>query len=121
MFEFEEHVVESSSGDKYLEVILSGAVSIENIGCLKGMLLERFETNDHIILDMGQITVVDFALFQLLCATNKYTQQNGKFFELKNQCTEAFIDRAQSLGFLREQGCTESEDPAKCLWISQNM
>lgn len=121
MFEFEEHVLETSLGDKYLELIISGSVSIENVSRLRELLLERFETNDHIILDMGQITVIDFSLFQLLCATNKYVQSNGKLFELKNQCTEAFIDRAQSLGFLREQGCAEAEDPEKCLWISKNM
>lgn len=121
MFEFEEHVVESSTGCKYLDLVITGAVSIENISYLKELLLERYEKYDRIVLDMGHITVVDFSLFQLLCATNKYTQQNGKVFELKNQCTGAFIDRAQSLGFLREQGCAESEDPAKCLWISQNM
>lgn len=121
MFEFEEHLIEASSGGKHLELILSGAVTIENIVRLKELLLEKFETNDHIVLDMGQITVVDFALFQLLCSTNKFAQQHGKVIELKNQCTGVFIDRAQSLGFLREQGCAEAEDPAKCLWIAQNM
>lgn len=121
MFAFEERVVESCAGGKYLELILSGAISIAEVARLKELLLDRFAQHDHIIMDLGQVDIVGFPLFQLLCATNKYVQLHGKIFELKNHCTGTFIDHAQSLGFLREQGCASAEDPSRCLWISQNL
>jgi anti-anti-sigma regulatory factor len=121
MFEFEERELESSAGEKYLQVTLTGAVSIDNIGRLKEILLEVFSKNDHVVLDICQVTVVGFTFFQLLCATNKYAQTANKRFELVNQGTAAIIDCSQTIGFLREHGCPEAVDPERCLWIAQNM
>ncbi|OEU69791.1 MAG: hypothetical protein BA874_06510 [Desulfuromonadales bacterium C00003068] len=121
MFEFEERELESSAGEKYLKVTLTGTVRIENVARLKEILLEVFSKNDHVVLDICQVTAVGFTFFQLLCATNKYAQTENKRFELVNQCSEAVIDCSQTVGFLRERGCPEAVDSERCLWIAQNM
>lgn len=121
MFEIEERVLESSTGEKYLKLSLTGTVRIDNITQLKEVLLEAFSKQDHVVLDIGDVEAVDFSLFQLLCSTNKYAGLANKRFELANLVTEAVVDRCQSLGILREQGCPEAVYPERCLWIAENM
>ncbi|MCD6527225.1 MAG: STAS domain-containing protein [Desulfuromonas sp.] len=121
MFEFESRQMESADGEQRLELVLSGDLSIVSVARLKELLLDCFSTNKHVVMDMGKVTSIDFSVMQLLCATNKYAQKTAKCFVLKHQCTEAFIDEAQSLGFLREQACNDAEDPLHCLWIPENL
>ncbi|MEA3464662.1 MAG: STAS domain-containing protein [Thermodesulfobacteriota bacterium] len=121
MFEFEKRVLESSAGEQYLQLTLTGTVRIESVTRLKEVLMEAFTKHDHIVLDIGDLTIVGFPFFQLLCATNKYAQAQNKRFELRHQCSEAIIDCSQTVGFLRQQGCPEAVDPDRCLWIAKNM
>jgi len=121
MFEFESKQIESAGGERYLQLVVTGELGIASIARLKELLLESFDDNRHVIVDLAQVTHIDFSAMQLFCATNKYAQKNGKRFELKHQCTETFIDEAQSLGFLRDQACSEAEDPLQCLWIPENL
>lgn len=121
MFEFESKRVESASGEQRLELVISKDVNIENIARLKEILLTALSDNQHVVMDMSGVTKLDFSVMQLLCAANKYAQRHKKSFRLKNQCTTQFIDRAQSLGLLREQACNEAEDPTQCLWIAENL
>jgi len=121
MFDYESKHIESGSGVKRFEFIITGTLNIECVSRLKELLLDAIEENDNVVLDLGGVTDLDFSVMQLLCSANKYAQKKGKNFSLKNQCTEPFIDRAQSLGLLRDQACNEAEDPDKCLWIAANM
>nr|WP_320116768.1 STAS domain-containing protein [uncultured Desulfuromonas sp.] len=121
MFELESKTIQSSDGAAYQLLIVTGHLGIATIAKLKEDLLNALNVHDHVILDMAAVSDVDYSVLQLLCSANKYAQKHGKHFELKGQCTEAFIDRAQSLGFFRDQACNEAEDPAKCLWIPENL
>lgn len=115
MFEFEEKVVESSAGDKYLNLVLSGDVSIENIATLKELLLKVFAEYPSVVLDVGQVTSADFVMLQLLCATNQYALASKRNFELKNSKTEVFKNNTKVLGFLHNAGCC---GPQQCLWMT---
>jgi anti-anti-sigma regulatory factor len=121
MFELESKTIQNSDGAVRQLLIVSGDLGIATIGKLKEGLLAALQDHDHVILDLAAVTAVDYSVLQLLCSANKYAQQHGKHFQLKNQCTEAFIDRAQSLGFFRDQACNEAEDPIRCLWIPENL
>nr|WP_320049351.1 STAS domain-containing protein [uncultured Desulfuromonas sp.] len=121
MFELESKAIHNSDGANYQLLIVRGDLGIATIGQLKDDLLSALQAHDHVVLDMASVTEVDYSVLQLLCSANKYAQKHGKHFQLKNQCTEAFIDRAQSLGFFRDQACNEAEDPTKCLWIPENL
>ncbi|EAT15081.1 STAS domain-containing protein [Desulfuromonas acetoxidans] len=121
MFELESKTIQNSDGAAYQLLIVSGDLGIATIGQLKNDLLSALQSHDHVILDMAAVTDVDYSVLQLLCSANKYAQKYGKHFQIKGQCTEAFIDRAQSLGFFRDQACNEAEDPMKCLWIPENL
>lgn len=120
-FEFEEKLIETSGGEKYICLAVNGALGINNVARLKELLLDAFARLSHVVLDMEKVSSVDFTLCQLLCATNKYAQLHHKTFTMKNLGCGCFIDRVQSLGYLREQGCNEAENPEKCLWIAKNL
>ncbi len=121
MFEYESKCIDNNDGEQRLELVVTGDVNIENISQFKEVLLTALNDNQRVVMDLAGVTKLDFSLMQLLCAANKYAQSNGKTFRLKNQCTEQFSDRAQSLGLLRDQACNEVEDSTKCLWIAENL
>ncbi|EAT14636.1 STAS domain-containing protein [Desulfuromonas acetoxidans] len=121
MFELESKAIHNSDGADYQLLIVSGDLGIAIIGQLKDELLAALQAHDHVVLDMASVTAVDYSVLQLLCSANKYAQKQGKLFQLKNQCTDAFVDRAQSLGFFRDRACNEAEDSGKCLWIPENL
>nr|WP_320050033.1 STAS domain-containing protein [uncultured Desulfuromonas sp.] len=121
MFELESKTIQNSEGAAYQLLMVSGDLGIASVGSLKDELLAALQAHDHVILDMAAVTDVDYSILQLLCSANKYAQKHGKLFQLKNQCTDAFIDRAQSLGFFRDRACNEAEDSDKCLWIPENI
>lgn len=121
MFEYESKHIASAGGARRLELVVTGTLTIESAARLKELLLAVIGDNQNVVLDMAGVKDLDFSVMQLLCATNKYAQKMGKHFALRNQCTEKFIDRAQSLGLLRDQACNEAEDPNKCLWIPANL
>jgi len=121
MFEFESRQIESASGKQRVELMLSGDLVVETVSRLKELLLDLLSDKQHLVIDMERVLNIDFSVMQLLCSTCRYCQQHDKIFELKNQCTEIFIDKAQVLGFFHEKGCVEVKDPEMCLWIAKNL
>ncbi|MBN2643968.1 MAG: STAS domain-containing protein [Desulfuromonadaceae bacterium] len=116
MFEFEEKTITSAEGRQYRQINLSGPLGIESIVVLRDLLLKAFGEFDRVVMDWAQVTAVDFSVLQLMCSTNEYVQRAGKEFELKNRFSPVVIDNAQSLGFIRENGCAKAVDPSRCLW-----
>jgi anti-anti-sigma regulatory factor len=121
MFELESKTIQNSDGATYQLLIVSGDLGIATIRQFKDDLLSVLQDYNHVILDMAAVTDIDYSVLQLLCSANKYAQKHSKHFQLKDQSTEALIDRAQSLGFFRDQACNDAEDPGKCLWIPENL
>jgi len=101
--------------------MICGGLGIACIRRLKEDLLAALSDHAHVVLDMAAVTGIDYSVFQLLCSANKYAQQHGGHFQLQGQCTELLVDRAQSLGFLRNHACSKVENPDTCLWIPKNL
>lgn len=120
MINYKECIEESDLNVKRLLITPYGEVKVEHINTIRDLLLESFTTQDHIVLDVAEVTDSDFAFYQLLCATNKYAQTNKKHFALRNHLKSPFREQAETLGFLRQHGCAEAEDPAQCLWLTAN-
>ncbi|MDY0398370.1 MAG: STAS domain-containing protein [Desulfuromonas thiophila] len=116
MFSYEERVLTTVGGVPQLELRLSGPLGIDSITELRDLLLRALQQYDRVTMDWAQVTAVDFAVLQLMCATNDYVQHHGKQFELRNRFIAPVIDVAQSLGFIRESGCPRAVDPTRCLW-----
>jgi ABC-type transporter Mla MlaB component len=116
MFSYEERVLTTAGGLSQLELHVSGALGIDSITELRDLLLRALQQYDRVTMDWAQVTAVDFAVLQLMCATNDYVQHHGKQFELRNRFIAPVIDAAQSLGFIRECGCPRAVDPTRCLW-----
>ena len=121
MYTLESKTIQHSDGTSCQKLVISGALGIAGIRHLKEDLLAALNGHAHVVLDMSAVTDLDYSVFQLLCSANKYAQQHGRHFQLQGQCTEPLIDRAQSLGFLRDHACSKVKDPDKCLWIPKNL
>ncbi len=121
MYTLESKTIQNDDGTVCRQLIISGPLGIASVSQLKDDLLAVLNDHAHVILNMAAVTDIDYSVLQLLCSANKYAQRHGKRFQLQGQCTEALIDRAQSLGFLRDHACSKVEDPDQCLWIPKNL
>lgn len=120
MFEFKISSTNNSKATQQIELTLSGDLSIANITQLKELIVDKFSSNQQLVIDLSQATGFDFSLFQLLCSTHRYAQKHDKRFILKEYVSDEFISQGKGLGFFQNSACKDAITPEHCLWIPEN-
>ena len=121
MFEFKITSPNDSEAIQPIELSLCGDLSIANISQLKELIVDKFSSNQQLVVDLSQATSFDFSLFQLLCSAHRYAQKHDKRFKLKDQVTDEFITQGRGLGFIQNSACKDAITPEHCLWIDKNL
>ena len=83
-------------------VSLAGGATVGEVGKIKEALLAAFAAGTKLLLNVGDITGADPALFQLIHAASLTAESEGKTFVLVGELSAAFHDAALSAGFLPE-------------------
>jgi anti-anti-sigma factor len=95
-------------------ITVSGELTVENSGELRERLASEFKEAKRLVLDCRDVSDVDVAGIQILCAAHKTADKKGKSIILEGM-SNTLNEFIASSGFTHIKGC--SKEHATCLWI----
>ena len=94
-----QFLLEDSARGKILRV--EGSLTIEHACALKELLIEALEETDHLDIDLQNITSVDLACLQVLCAAHKTFVEAHRHMGIQDDPPEIFIKSLFNAGIDR--------------------
>jgi anti-anti-sigma regulatory factor len=98
-------------------IILTGELKIEGAARLRETLLQAYEEAGDLSMDVAQVTGVDVAGLQILCAAHRAFFEAGRQLAFNRPVPEVLRQSIDETGFSRELGCTRNRSKT-CLWAS---
>ena len=92
---------------------LSGALTIAHAEEIKRLLLVALSGTGDVLLDAAEVTDVDLAGLQLLCAAHRAALQAGRRVTLDYTRSPLLAETLLKAGYMRHAGCMAHEN---CLW-----
>lgn len=96
-------------------ITLSGELTIRQAGEIKEALVKAIDVYDKIILNIENVTEIDFTFLQLLCSGHRTVIKLNKSLCLNNPRPAIFGETADNTGFTRHTGCI-LDGKKNCLW-----
>jgi anti-anti-sigma regulatory factor len=96
-------------------VVINGDMTIQNAGEIRTVLLEGFSNGAGLCLELGNVSEIDLAGLQLLCAAHKTSMTDNKHFSVGGIDCEAIKSVIRDAGFPRHTGCAQDIDKT-CIW-----
>jgi len=100
--------------DNTTQVSLKSALTIAYTGEVKTLLLSALSGTEDLLLDVKEITEVDIAGLQLLCAVHRGALYAGKSITLDYTKSPILARTLAQAGYIRHAGCMANE---KCFWL----
>jgi len=97
-------------------LIVNGEMTIQNAGEIRSALLEAFAGVEVLSLDMADVTEIDLAGLQLLCAAHRTSTTDKKSFSISGTENETVKSMIRDAGFDRHTGCVHDVDKT-CIWV----
>ena len=94
---------------------LIGDLTIERAQELHQKLLTSLHHTTQLTITFEEVTSVDLAFLQLLCAAHRTAVRAGKTMRLDLSRPEVLQRAVQAVGFRRVQGCA-LDSQGSCLW-----
>lgn len=105
-------VTESGQGK---ELILGGALTIENASAIRKMLMKMLLKEDEVVVCVDPDVSVDLSFLQLLCSAHRTASNLGKSFLLRSPDSGNFTAAVENAGYVRIKGCSHDKY-GTCLW-----
>ena len=105
-------VTESGQGR---ELILGGALTIENAAAIRKWLMKMLIREDEIVVCVDADVSVDLSFLQLLCSAHRTASNLGKAFLLRAPNSGNFPAAVENSGYGRIKGCAHDKY-GTCLW-----
>ncbi len=99
---------------EYASVSLDGELDIQTIVRAHAVMLEAFQTQDAVVLDITGVTSVDLTFIQLIEAARVTAVQTGKTFKLTAAAPEPVVEALQRSCLL-----TTPSDERTAFWLPQ--
>ena len=109
---------ELASGAETLS--FEGVLEIHDAQRMQNEILQAFERNPGILIDLTQVVNIDIACLQVICSSHKTALKRGKTVCLKTPYSEGFKDAIVEAGLGRHMGCTK-ETEGNCFWLEKNL
>lgn len=96
-------------------VHLAGRMTIHHAGEVRDALLAACNESTGLTCNLEQVSELDLAGLQLLCATHKSCCSAGKEMAIAGLEREELQEAIKSAGFVRHIGCMKDEK-TRCFW-----
>ena len=94
---------------------LEGALTIGEVSKVKQQLVTAIEQNNNLAVDVTQLSAVDVAGVQLLCAGHRFAARHACRLFLQVGDNQLFRETVRSLGLERSLACDAAHQDG-CLW-----
>jgi len=105
--------VKQTNGSEERVVTIRGKMTILYAHDIKAALVEALARAQHIRLDLEDVTEMDLAGMQLICAAHRDCINLKKKLSVSGNTNEVFSGFAAASGFSRHVACVEGET---CFW-----
>ncbi|MBT0662676.1 STAS domain-containing protein [Geobacter pelophilus] len=112
----DEFAANNTGAPDDLVVHLSGSMTIHYAVEIKDALLTAFNDSSKLTCNLTQVSDIDLAGLQLLCATHKSSCASGRKFEVVGLERDDFVKVVECAGFSRHIGCMQNE-ANRCIWV----
>ena len=99
---------------------LSGEITLLQAQDLLALLNQALEASDHVVIDMEEITDIDMAGLQLLCAAHKSAMDLNKHLVMSPNQPDVLVSRVGQAGLACRQNC-DGLDNTNCLWMGGSL
>ena len=101
---------------KGIRLCLEGELTVSNATALREGFLEALGQSDQVEIDLDEITAVDLAGLQLLCAAHRTAVAKGKTLTLKDTQVPALVQARAVSGFVFHRSC-RFNPAGDCYWV----
>lgn len=95
-----------------------GRLTVEEASGWRDALLAAMEGADELRVDVSEVTAVDLAGLQILCASHQSAEFSGKRFTLFDGGNQVFRKVIADAGFQRHIGCAR-DNTNSCIWVEE--
>lgn len=101
---------------QHSDLCWSGATTVEQVTTLRQELLEALLQSQSVSIDLSEVTKLDLAPLQLLCAAQRVAVPQGKRVRLQGENHPPVATAIRKYGFLRQGPCCR-DCGSHCLWL----
>jgi anti-anti-sigma regulatory factor len=98
-----------TSGGQEDKFEIAGDLTIKNATDIKDRLLSRFDTHDHVILQLDDEANVDLSFLQLIESARQYATKKGGSLSLEKPANQNLKNVLQRAGFLEKIAAADKE------------
>lgn len=95
---------------------LGGEITLLQAQDLLALLNEALEATDHVVIDIEEVTDIDMAGLQLLCAAHKTAVDLNKQWVMDPNQPDVLATRVRQAGLACRQHCDGLKN-TNCLWM----
>lgn len=95
---------------------LEGELTVYNAAAVRDDLLQVLGQSEEVELDLGEVTTVDLAGLQLLCAAHRLAHHRGKTLSLAPGSQTALFEARRAAGFMHNKSCRHALE-TDCFWV----
>ena len=110
-----ESVITVRNNESVTSVAINGAMTIDNVGEIRGGLLTAFGRGKNVELSLEGVTDLDLTGLQLLCSAHRTSLAGGLGFSIVGREEGPVSSVAKSSGMLRHVGCAD-DTGGSCVW-----
>ena len=97
---------------------VNGAMTLQQIDKMKAALMKLISGSEHVVVNLEDVTDIDMACLQLLCAAHRTSTALNKNFTITGNRPEIFKNMVNEAGFPRKMGCV-MDNADSCLWVER--
>jgi ABC-type transporter Mla MlaB component len=107
--------VPGSHEDAGTIVGISGAMTLPNAASIREQMVDAFEHEGKVIIDLSGVTEIDVVGLQLLCSGHRSSMLAGREYAVTGTGLLMVRDAAKSAGLQRRIGCA-LDTLHSCIW-----
>lgn len=97
------------------ELIMNGALTIENAAGIRNAVGEALAATDSLVLTIGENADVDVTFLQILCSAHRTSVKAKKRLDVNTSRGSIFFRVLSESGLDSRNGCSHNRDGG-CLW-----
>jgi ABC-type transporter Mla MlaB component len=91
-------------------LLMSGDIALQDVAESKQAFVAALKASDRVIIDLHEISGIDFAGLQLICSAHRTSAKLGKSMAFSGKPPALLTDVAEKSGFSRRRRCAFGSD-----------
>jgi anti-anti-sigma regulatory factor len=99
-------------------ITFHGDMTVQHAAGIKDVLIKALKETEHVLLEFGQVGIVDLSALQLMCSAHRTATAQKKTLAYASEPPDAYRNAMEAAGYLRTKGCY-LDSTESCIWVSK--